>query len=145
MAGGRPSDYSPEVAARICEEMITGRSLRSICADSDMPSISSVYLWMSKHPEFSQQYARAQVDRATAMAEEILEISDDSADDVLIQDDRAYPNSVSVARDKLKVDTRKWLLSRMDPKRYGDKVETVHSGSLEVQQITRKIIDPKAE
>lgn len=79
------------------------------------------------------------------MAEEILEISDDAQDDLLIQDGKAAPNSVSVARDKLKVDTRKWLLSRMDPKRYGDKVEQHHTGGVEVTQITRRVVDPKGE
>lgn len=108
-----------------------------------MPSASSVYLWLSKHQSFSDNYAKAQVDRATAMAEEILEISDDATGDAIVQDQRIVPNSVSVARDRLKVDTRKWLLSRMDPKRYGDKVTQEHTGGIEVSQITRRIVDPE--
>lgn len=140
---GRPTDYNEELAAHICSEVASGRSLRSICREDDMPAMSSVFLWLSRHPTFSEQYAKSQVDRATALAEEILEISDDASNDLLIQEGKGAPNSVSVARDKLKVDTRKWLLSRMDPKRYGDKVETVHSGELEIKQITRRIVDPK--
>lgn len=140
---GRPTDYTEELAAHICSEVSSGRSLRSICEDEGMPARSSVFLWMSRHKTFSDQYAKAQVDRATAMAEEILEISDDGAGDFIdLGEGRVAPNSVSVARDKLKVDTRKWLLSRMDPKRYGDKVETVHSGGLDINQITRRIVDP---
>lgn len=139
---GRPTDFTEELAAHICSEVSSGRSLRSICDDENMPARSSVFLWISRNKDFSDQYAKAQVDRATAMAEEILEISDDSQDDLLIQDGKASPNSVSVARDKLKVDTRKWLLSRMDPKRYGDKVTQEHTGAVEISQITRRVIDP---
>lgn len=133
------------MAAHICSEVSSGRSLRSICMDDDMPAASSVYLWLSKYPSFSDNYAKAQVDRATAMAEEILEISDDATFDFYeAGEGRLSPNSVSVARDKLKVDTRKWLLSRMDPKRYGDKVTQEHTGSVEVHEITRKVVDPRA-
>ena len=139
---GRPTDYTEELAAFICSEMASGRSLRSICMQEDMPSSSSVYLWLSKHNRFSDNYAKAQIDRATAMAEEILDISDDSSGDAIVQEDRIVPNSVSVARDRLKVDTRKWLLSRMDPKRYGDKVTQEHTGGIEVSQITRRVVDP---
>lgn len=94
-----------------------------------MPAMSSVFLWIAKHPTFSEQYAQAQADRTVAWSEDLVEIADDSSGDT--------------QRDKLRVDTRKWLMSKMAPKRYGDKIETVHSGGIEVQQITRRIVDPK--
>lgn len=115
---GRPSDYSPELAATICAEIASGRSLRSVCGDPGMPAMSSVFLWLSKHDDFSEQYARAQADRTTAWSEDLIEISDDLTGDT--------------NRDRLRVDTRKWLMSKMAPKKYGDKMETVHSGSLEL-------------
>lgn len=143
---GRPTDFTEELAAHICSEVSSGRSLRSICDDEGMPARSSVFLWMSRNKSFSDQYAKAQVDRATAMAEEILEISDDSSGDFFeAGEGRVAPNSTAVARDKLKVDTRKWLLSRMDPKRYGDKITQEHTGAVEVSQITRRIVDAKAD
>ena len=109
---GRPTDYSEELAADICAKMAAGSSLRSICASDSMPCLSSVYLWLSKHPTFSENYAKAQRDRATAMFEEVFEIGDEVAAD---------PNEIAKAR--LRVDTRKWALARMDSKRYGDKVQ----------------------
>lgn len=110
-----------------------------------MPAMSSVFLWLSKHDDFSEQYARAQSDRAAFLAEEILDISDDSTGDFIeLGEGKIAPNSVAVARDKLKVDTRKWLMSKMAPKKYGDKIEQVHSGGVELTQITRRIVDPKA-
>ena len=126
---GRPTDYNEEIAARICSEVASGRSLRSVVKDDDMPAMSSVFLWIAKYPIFSEQYAQAQSDRTVAWSEDLVEIADDASGDT--------------QRDKLRVDTRKWLMSKMAPKRYGDKIETVHSGGIEVQQITRRIVDPK--
>lgn len=125
---GRPTDYNEEVAAHICSEISSGRSLRSICDDEGMPNKATVFKWLAKHLSFNDQYAKAQEERTTAFAEEIVDIADEITGDT--------------QRDKLRVDTRKWLMSKMAPKRYGDKVETVHSGSVEVSQITRKIVDP---
>lgn len=126
----RPTDYNDEIAATICAEIASGRSLRSICEDEGMPSAKSVYLWIGRHPAFGDKYAKAQADRTTAWSEDIVDISDDLTGDT--------------NRDKLRVDTRKWLMSKMVPKKYGDKVETVHSGGVEIKQITRRIVDPQA-
>lgn len=118
MAIGRPTDFNDEVAATICAEIASGRSLRSICEDEGMPAAGTVYRWVSIHDVFREQYARAQQDRTVAWSEELVEISDDLTGDT--------------NRDKLRVDTRKWLMSKMAPKKYGDKIETVHSGSIDV-------------
>lgn len=128
---GRPTDYNDEVAAHICSEISSGRSLRSICDDEGMPNKSTVFKWLAKHLSFNDQYTKAQEERTSAFAEEIVEISDELTGDT--------------QRDRLRVDTRKWLMSKMAPKRYGDKVETVHSGEVEIKQITRRIVDPKSE
>lgn len=109
---GRPTDYSEELAADICGKMTAGESLRSICSSDSMPCLSSVYLWLGKYPTFSENYANAQRERATAMFEEIFEIGDD-----------VDPDPAAIAKARLRVDTRKWALARMDSKRYGDKVQ----------------------
>ena len=106
---GRPTLYTHELAARICTEVASGKSLRKVCQAKDMPAMSSVYLWIAKHPEFSENYARAQADRVVAWSEEIVDIADD---------EKADTN-----RARLRVDTRKWLMSKMDPKKYGDRQE----------------------
>jgi hypothetical protein len=112
-----------------------------------MPVTSTVFLWLSKHPDFSEQYARAQSDRAAFLAEEILEISDDSTGDFIdLGEGKIAPNAVSVSRDKLKVDTRKWLMSKMAPKKYGDKLELGGDPSNPINVVTevrRVIVDPK--
>lgn len=77
-----------------------------------MPSASSVFLWLTKYPDFSENYAKAQAERSEAMFEEMFEISDD-----------VEPDAAHVAKARLRVDTRKWALARMNPKKYGDKVQ----------------------
>lgn len=75
-----------------------------------MPDKSTVFRWLSKHETFRDQYTRASEDRAAALAEDILEIADEG-------------NEEDVQRAKLRIDTRKWLMSKMAPKRYSDKVD----------------------
>jgi len=115
---GRPSDYSVELAADICARMSGGESLRAICMSDGMPVLSTVYLWLAKHKDFSENYATAQRERATAMFEEIFEIGDEVDAD---------PSAIAKA--KLRVDTRKWALARMDSKRYGDKMTNEVTGA----------------
>ncbi|WP_210265292.1 hypothetical protein [Ensifer canadensis] len=114
MSAGRPTTYSAEMAARICAEIACGQSLRKVCKPSGMPAASTVFLWLSKHREFSEQYARAQADRTAYWAEEIVEISDDE--------------KTETQRARLKVDTRKWLMSKMAPKKFGERVSNEISG-----------------
>ncbi len=115
----RPSDFTEDVAGHICSEIASGRSLRSICDDEGMPDKSTVFRWLSKHETFRDQYARAQEDRTAALAEDILEIADEG-------------NAEDVQRARLRIDTRKWLMSKMAPKRYGDKQQLEHSGDLNI-------------
>lgn len=130
---GRPTDYSPELAADICSRLASGSSLRAICALEAMPCMSSVFLWLTKYPDFSDNYAKAQKERSSAMFEEMFEIGDEV---------KADPAEVSKA--KLRVDTRKWALARMDPKKYGDKITQEvtgpDGGPVQVQKIERVVV-----
>ncbi|HBL4693585.1 ubiquitin carboxyl-hydrolase [Citrobacter sedlakii] len=108
---GRPSDYLPEVAADICSLLADGESLRKVCERPGMPSKTSVFRWLAEHQEFRDQYAKATETRADAIFEEIFEIADDATEE-----------SAAVAKARLRIDTRKWALARMNPKKYGEKV-----------------------
>jgi hypothetical protein len=81
---------------------------------------ASTFYGMIQDKEKSQIYARACESRAEVMANEILEISDspESKDNAVVQ------------RDRLRVDTRKWLLAKLHPKKYGDKLDVEHSGNI---------------
>lgn len=125
---GRPSDYTPDLAADICSLIAEGNSLRKICEADEMPDKSTVFRWLAKEATFRDQYARAQEDRTAAMAEDLLEIADANMSDIRIVDGKVVFDGDVIQRAKLRVDTRKWLMSKMSPKKYGDKVTQEVSG-----------------
>lgn len=143
MPEGRPSDYTIELALTICEEIASGRSLRSLCAQEDMPGQRTVFTWLHKHDEFRQHYTRAREAQADAMLEEILLIADDGTGDTWIDDEGVErTNQDVISRSRLRVDARKWAMSKMAPKKYGEKVE--HSGDPDNpihHVIERRIVD----
>ena len=123
---GRPTAYTSALAAEICERMATGESLRSICRSEGMPSEMTVRTWAIENREgFSAQYAMASQTRMDCLADEILEIADNAS-------------SEDVQAARLRVDTRKWLMSKIAPKRFGDKVDLTHASpdGLSVKFIT---------
>jgi hypothetical protein len=135
MPAGRPSIYSPELATDICDRIASGLSLREICRADDMPEAKTVYRWLAdgQHPEFRQQYARAREIQSELMAEEILEIADDARNDWMERQSKSGESFTvvdhdHVSRSKLRVDARKWMLSKVLPKKYGDRVVNVHEG-----------------
>jgi hypothetical protein len=83
--------------------------------------MSSIFKWLREHKEFAEQYARAKELQTEKLADELVEIADDESNDV--SGELKMPNSVAVQRARLKVDTRKWLLSKLQPKKYGDKLD----------------------
>ena len=116
--------YTAELASRICERMATGESLRSVCRSPGFPTEAAVRQWAIADKEgFASQYARARECQMDALAEDILDIADDAKNDVIVDEDGVEKvNHEVVARARLRVDTRKWLMSKIAPKRYGDKI-----------------------
>lgn len=130
---GRPSTYTPKIAETICHRIILGEPVRQICADDDMPAESTVYLWLIQHDDFSEQYARAKEAQAERFAEELLDISDDGRNDWIERENKdgsTYEalNGEAIQRSKLRVETRKWLMGKMRPKKYGDRLDLTSGG-----------------
>jgi hypothetical protein len=128
-----------------------GESLREICRDEAMPDKSTVMRWLASNQEFRDQYAGAREAQADYYAEEIVEISDDGSNDWMLRkqgdDEIEVENKEVLARSRLRVDTRKWLMARMAPKKYGDKVTQEHVGDPDkpvemLHRIERVIVDP---
>ncbi len=115
---GRPTDYSKELVEKIMTLISTdGSGLKKLCRENAwMPEHSTIYLWIARYPDFSDLYMQAKRLQAEVRAEEMVDISDDSNKD-LLEDGRA--NHAAVQRDKLRVDTRKWVAERLLPKTYG--------------------------
>lgn len=100
----RPSSYTDKKADAICQRLMQGEGLITICKDDDMPSTVTVFNWLDKYPEFFNKYVRAREIQAEIQADEILYISDTEED---------------VNRAKVKIDARKWTASKLKPKKYG--------------------------
>lgn len=112
MAGGRPSDYTPELAATICERLSTEEGgLSEVCKADDMPAPSTVYLWLTRHKEFSEMYAHARESLGVYVAHRGVKEATGATDAQL---------------GRLQFDARKWLASKLAHKQFGDKATTVH-------------------
>lgn len=77
---GRPSGYSEEVADTICQELMEGKGLRTICALEGMPGAATVYKWLGQYEGFQERYAHAREVQADVLADEIIEIADSETD-----------------------------------------------------------------
>lgn len=131
---GRPEIYTPELALKICAEIATSsKSLRTICAQDDMPTVSTILKWLKEDKDgFSAQYARAKEEQADYLIEEMIDIADDGSNDfmTITKGNQEYEveNKEVTNRSRLRVDTRKWIASKLKPKKYGDKVDVTSMG-----------------
>ena len=135
---GRPSSFTQAIADRICERLAEGASLRAICEADDMPARSTVFKWLREVDGFSDQYIRAREMQADAIFDDLTEIADDGRNDWMEKRDADgeligwRENGESARRSALRVDARKWMLSKMLPKKYGDRLDLNHSGAVKV-------------
>ncbi len=125
---GRPTIFTQELADTICNRIAEGKSLRRICKDPEMPSRKTVYLWLLDEgkKDFLHQYNVAGDIRADELFDELVEIADAEGKDVI--------------RDRLRVDTRKWYLSKVMPKKFGEKLDLTSLGGKLIPPITGMII-----
>ncbi|SAK53430.1 hypothetical protein AWB78_01325 [Caballeronia calidae] len=135
-ARGRPTAYSPQIAKAICAAIIDGMTLRQACELPGMPGKTTVLRWLQDDDkaEFRDQYVRAREAQAEEMADDLLEIADDGRNDWMERYDRKgeaigwRENGEAVRRSALRVETRKWLMSKRAPKRYGSSSSPSHEG-----------------
>ena len=124
-------DFRPDIANAICERLAEGESLRKICGpdrDEGFPGQSVVYQWLATNAEFAKQYAHARETQGETYADRAVQEALDA-------------NDAAIGR--LRMDALKWAASKLAPKKYGDKIETVHSGGVEVTTIQRTLVDPR--
>jgi len=131
---GRPSLYTEELAKTICDRISVGESLRTIAKDPEMPSGTTIVNWLMDRNKksFLVQYARARDIQAELMFDELLEIADNATNDWMeIQNGRGQaklvPDMEAINRSRLRVDTRKWYLSKVLPKKFGEKIDVTCS------------------
>jgi len=139
MPAGRPSNYSDKLADAICEDIVLGLSIREIAAKDNRPSEATIWRWVATNAEFQDRYTRAKEGQAERFAEELIEIADDGTNDWMLRNQGEETIVVAdhehIQRSRLRVDARKWLMSKMAPKKYGDKTQVEHSGTLTFEQM----------
>lgn len=131
---GRPLTYNKDVADEILTRLTTGESLRGICEEEGMPPKGTVLGWVVQDVDgFADRYAHARMAQAWDFHDELVGIADTDPD---------------WQRARLRVDTRKWLMSKLLPKRFGDaaKLEVSGEGGGPVEiAITRRVVRPNGD
>jgi hypothetical protein len=132
-----------ENAGLICERLSEGWTLRQVARDLDCKA-SAIINWVESDEIFRERYTRAMERRWERMSEELQEIADEGTNDWMEREGIAVPDHEHIQRSRLRVDTRKWLLSKMMPKKYGDR--TVLAGDPENPvHVATTIEDKRAE
>ena len=107
----------------ICENIEKGMAFRDAIELEGMPNAKTFYAWIDDDNDKLQQYARATELRAEKIFEEILTIADNQEDDVYKDKDGIeIINHNVIQRARLRVDSRKWMVGKLSPKKYGDKI-----------------------
>ena len=106
---GRPSKMTEAVQTEILTRVSTGESLRKICSDKHLPNAKNVFSFIYSNEEFRNNYETSRREQAEWLGEEIVDIADNDTGDT--------------QRDRLRIDARKWVMSKMLPKKYSDKID----------------------
>jgi hypothetical protein len=129
---GRPSTYTPELTDKICALLAEGKSVRYIADLDGMPVSSTIFEWLRKIPEFTEQYEKAKEESADALVSEMLDIASEmpmvyeaNAEGQMVA---TKLDSAGVARNRLRVDVIKWQASKLKPKKYSEKSSVEVSG-----------------
>lgn len=127
----RPSEYTQETAERICVLLAEGKSLRAVCKVEGMPDRETVRRWLDTHESFAAKYAHA---RDLGLDERAEKLREDIAEETDLQ------------RARLIFDYEKWFLSKLAPKKYGEKVTQELTGEgggpVQIARVERVIVRP---
>jgi len=140
--------YSVETLDEICKIIETSdKGLSTILQRDDFPSVSEFMRWLQydSKPEVREYYARAKRIQMELFGDQIIQIADDSSNDTIITENGVVENHEFVNRSKLRIDTRKWLMSKLAPKKYGDKIQTEHSGEIKIIPMQVQVSNEEAK
>lgn len=133
---GRPTLFDANMASEICGRIAAGESLASICRDPTMPGQVAVYRWIATNEGFKKMYEQAREEQAETLADELKDIVD--AQPAMVVDERgtARVDAGWVSWQKLRLDGRKWIAAKLQPRKYGDRVTNNHEGGVSLQVVT---------
>jgi hypothetical protein len=109
---------------KICNRIMQGERLNIICNEKEFPDRVTVYKWLGGNKEFVNQYARAMEVRADVIFDKLVDIAENKG-----EDHTPFTGGNVVQRDRLRADIYKWMLSKMNPKKYSDKIDITSAGN----------------
>lgn len=112
----------------ICKDLMEGKSVRKSLMGYQMPSSETFFKWLNEDEEKAKQYTRAKEIGQEALADEIIDIADDSSDTYVDEFGNKRVDGASVQKKRLQIDARKWQLSKQNPKKFGDKIDHTTGG-----------------
>jgi hypothetical protein len=132
-----PKEEKEKKITEVLKHMRKGKSLRQSTKKANIAK-QTFLDWVDKDPELSGQYAQARADMIDCLADEIIEI----ADEKLTPTGDGKVDSAMVQWQKLRMEARKWSLSKMAPKKYGDKLELSgdEHAPVSIERIERVIV-----
>ena len=138
------SKYSDEIFKTILARVATSKdSLQVICAECGITR-GTFYNWKRDNQERLDMYTRAKEEQADYLAELMIEVAFEDADD-----EKPFVGTNHIQRDRLKVDTLKFIASKLKPKLYGDKLDVTSDGdkikSVDITTLVQKFIEGDTE
>ena len=121
----------------ILERIMSGESVNAICSEPGMPARKSFYMWIIEDDKLRERYESALNARVHSMSEDLLDIADAAVPTTPM----GTTDTGAVAKQRLQVDTRKWLLSKLAPKKYGDKITQELTGANGGPILTKDVSD----
>jgi hypothetical protein len=117
--------FNIELFDKICEKLAySDNGLVKICKEFNI-NAKSFYDWVSKDEDLRNKYARARELQADYLADQIIEIADETHSDTSVNEDGyEVTNHEVIARSRLRVDARKWKASKLYPKKYADRIDS---------------------
>lgn len=134
-------EFNEEIAQEICAAISTSSfGIRKLCKQNKhWPSVSHIFSWLHLYPLFKEQYTRAKQNQIESFIDDVIDIADDASNDWMENDNGTIvANHDHINRARLRIDTRKWLASKLAPKIYGDKKEKEDNGEDAISQFRVK-------
>jgi hypothetical protein len=137
--------YDEEIAMNICARISEGESLQDICAEEGLPSRRTFNRWVAAEHSLWPAYARAREAQMDCWSDEIIEIADNATDDYILTDDGPVAVPEMVQRSKLRIETRKWVMSKLASKRYGDKVGVTVNATVDIADVSDEELEERVK
>ena len=140
---GRPSNFNPETILHICTQIAEGKPLTIVCKQGGMPSLSTVFKWLSENKDFSDMYARAHDLQADVMAAEIAELADEKPRTYVDNNGAIKIDPAWVNNQRNRIDARKWTASKLKPRKYGDSIKLDHDSESDISNLSEEQLDTR--